>query len=123
MPTKNLLQKKRQKGKFSSIVKVKALHSSWDAKMKVKEREKNAREQERERKDARAAELEVFITYFTVQDTLLMNSLPFQGRRLRREENRKRREENIRKAEVVQKIKASSVKKMTKKQMKRIRKV
>ena len=63
MAIKQNLQLKRQPGKFSSIVRDQALHTSWAAKMKMKQEIASARQAEAERKAARAAELEVRSIY------------------------------------------------------------
>lgn len=64
MAIKQNLQLKRQPGKFSSIVRDRALHTSWAAKMKLKEDIANAKRAEAERKAARSSELEVNLPAF-----------------------------------------------------------
>ena len=88
--------------------------------MKVKERMKSVREAER--KAARAVELEVMSNAFS--DNLTEQALiNFQARRLRREENLKPREENIKKSEIVQKIKNLTLKRISKNELRKVRKV
>ena len=92
---------KRKGKRKSDIINVKSLHKSW-----------TKRKQERSEKDSiRAHERELKAVVI----------LEKQKKRERTLENQKRREENIKKSEIVQKITDSSkIKRMKKKQLRKI---
>lgn len=93
---------KTPKTKFSSIKKVKGLHTSFAEKKRMRIEVKAIRDSKKAALVAIKEEKEM--------------------RKQRQEENKKRREENKRKAEIVQKISAAKVKKLKRKQLRDIRK-
>eukprot|EP00123_Amoebidium_parasiticum_P006056 comp17114_c0_seq1/m.15894 comp17114_c0_seq1/g.15894 ORF comp17114_c0_seq1/g.15894 comp17114_c0_seq1/m.15894 type:complete len:122 (-) comp17114_c0_seq1:326-691(-) len=93
---------KEEKQRFSSLVGVKALRKSFAVKQKERE--------EKARLKAIAKEL------------LEAQKKEKEDKRLRREEQEKRRLENEKKNEIVQKISTSKVKKMSRKQLRTIKK-
>ncbi|XP_041378917.1 coiled-coil domain-containing protein 86-like [Gigantopelta aegis] len=89
--------------RFSAMKKDKCLTSSWERKMKKKAEMKSIKDFENRLKDERKQTLEL--------------------RRKRREEHKKRREANEKKSEVVQVIKnTAKIKRMKKKQLRKIEK-
>ncbi|XP_022252842.1 coiled-coil domain-containing protein 86-like [Limulus polyphemus] len=94
---------KSEKKCFSTLKYDKAVKISWKEKMKKRVEQKTLKLYEEELKAAKRKEIE--------------------EKKQRREEHRKRREENQRKAEIVQVIRNSAkIKRMSKKQLKHIRK-
>lgn len=89
--------------KKSTLIKVKSLHKSWKVRQKERAEKSSIKQLQTDMKEAVAAEKE--------------------QKRLRTEEQKKRREQNLKKSEIVQAITNSAkIKRMKKKQLRKIEK-
>uniref|UniRef100_A0A131XDW8 Coiled-coil domain-containing protein 86 n=1 Tax=Hyalomma excavatum TaxID=257692 RepID=A0A131XDW8_9ACAR len=94
---------KREKKRFSSMMKDRPLKTSWKVKMEQRAERKALLAMDRELKEEKKRKIE--------------------EKKRRREENLRRREENAKKSEVVQVIKnTAKIKRMSKKQLRHIKK-